>query len=185
MSRPIPTLLTGRGLRPLAELAYNRVVTHVPHNGLRVAALRRLGASLGPHCYLFGGSEVLAPQFLEIEGQVHIGRYCQIDARGGIRIGRNAVIASHCLYITADHDFDDPGFAGRLGGIEVGERVWVGSRATVLRGVTLGTGSVVAAGAVVAADVAPWTVVGGVPAQPIGTRSAEQTYEIDYGPVLY
>lgn len=96
----------GRGLRPLAELIFNRVVTHIPLNRLRVWVLRRLGARLGPHTYLFGGSEVLAPEELTIDGQVHIGRFCQIDARGGIHIGRNVVIASHTLLITADHDPD-------------------------------------------------------------------------------
>lgn len=175
----------GRGLRPLAELIFNRVVTHIPLNRLRVWVLRRLGARLGPHTYLFGGSEVLAPEELTIDGQVHIGRFCQIDARGGIHIGRNVVIASHTLLITADHDPDDPTFAGRLGSITIGDRAWLGSRSTVLRGVTIGEGAVVSAGAVVIDDVAPWTIVGGVPARPLRSRSREQTYEIDYGPDLY
>jgi len=178
-------MLRGLGLREPAELVMNRVITHIPSNRLRVAALRLLGAQLGPHTYLFGSSEFLAPQHLVVDGQVHVGRYCQIDARGGIHIGRNVVIASHCLLITADHDPDDPDFAGRLGPIDVGDRAWLGSRVTVLRGVTIGEGAVAAAGSVVADDVAPWTVVGGVPARPIGTRSPDQHYEIDRGPERY
>ena len=46
----------------------------------------------------------------------------------------------------------------------IGDDVWIGVNAVVLPGVTIGTGAVVAAGAVVADDVAPNTVVGGVPA---------------------
>lgn len=171
--------------RAALELLFNRVVTHVPANGLRVAVLRGLGASLGPHTYLFGGSEVLSPQNLAIARNCHIGRFCQIDARGGISIGANVVIASHTLLVTADHDHQDPTFPGRLGPIHIGDRAWVASRATVLRGVTIGAGAVVAAGAVVTEDVDPWTVVGGVPARPIGERSREQRYEIDYGPSFY
>jgi acetyltransferase-like isoleucine patch superfamily enzyme len=53
--------------------------------------------------------------------------------------------------------------------VRVGDRVWIGTGAMVLKGVTIGDGAVVAAGALVAADVAAGTVVGGVPARPLGT----------------
>lgn len=171
--------------REAAELLMNRLVTHIPHNGLRVASLRALGMRSGDHTYLFGGSEFLAPQNLELAGKCHIGRSCQVDARGGIRVGENVVIASHVLLITADHDLQAPDFAGRLGRIEIADRVWIASRAVVTRGVTIGEGAVVAAGAVVLNDVPPWTVVGGVPARPIGTRNPEQSYEILSGPQWY
>jgi len=49
--------------------------------------------------------------------------------------------------------------------IHIGKNVWIGANATVLAGVTIGDGAVVAAGAVVTKDVAPNTVVGGVPAK--------------------
>lgn len=172
-------------LRFPLELVYNRVVTHIPFNPLRIWWLRRLGARLGDHVYLFGSSEVLAPEGLEISGNCHIGRYSQIDARGGIRLGRNVVIAGHCLLITADHNPDDSGFMGRLGEIVIEDRVWIGSRATILKNVTIGEGAVVAAGATVTRDVPPWSIVAGVPAVIIGTRSSTQTYEIDYGPTWY
>ena len=171
--------------REIAELLYNRLVTHVPYNRLHVGCLRALGAELGPHVYLFGGSEVIAPQSLRIAGNCHIGRNCQIDARGGIRIGRNVVIASFAVLVTADHDVQHPLFPGQLGPIQIGDRVWLGSRVTVLKGVQLGEGSVAAAGSVVATDVEPWSIVGGVPARVIGHRSPEQHYEIDYGPAFY
>ena len=174
-----------RCLRTTLELLYNRVVTHVPFNPLRVWWLRRLGARIGDHVYLFGSSEVLQPAGLEIAGNCHIGRYSQIDARGGIRIGTNVVIAGHCLLITADHDPQDRGFKGRLGTIAIEDRVWIGSRATILKGVTLGEGAVVAAGATVTRDVPPWSIAAGVPATVVGKRSSVQSYQIDYGPTWY
>ena len=175
----------GRVLRPMAELFFNRVLTHVPVNALRVRFLAFLGATLGAHTYLFSSSEYLAPENLRIAGQVHVGRFCQIDARGGIEIGENVVIASHVLLITADHDPDDPMFPGRFGSIRIHDRVWIGSRATVLQGVAIGEGAVVSAGSVVVDDVPPWTIVGGVPARPLRRRNEVQTYELDYGPKLY
>ena len=56
---------------------------------------------------------------------------------------------------------------GTLAPIVVGDGVWIGSGATLLAGVTVGAGAVVAAGAVVTRDVAPHTVVAGIPARPV------------------
>jgi len=171
--------------RAVAELLYNRLLTHVPNNPMRLGYLRALGLSAGPHVYLFAGSEIIAPRSIQIAGNCHIGRFCQLDGRGGISIGRNVVIASHTLLITADHDPDDASFAGRLAPITIGDRCWIASRVTVLKGVTVGSGAVISAGAVVSRDVEPWTVVAGVPARKIGERSRQQSYEISFGPIWY
>lgn len=55
----------------------------------------------------------------------------------------------------------------------VGNDVWIGGGAHILRGVTVGDGAVVAAGAVVTEDVEPYTIVGGVPAKVIGRRCSK------------
>lgn len=52
----------------------------------------------------------------------------------------------------------------------IGNDVWVGSNSVILSGVKIGTGAVIAAGAVVTKNVAPYTIVGGVPARPLKTR---------------
>ena len=54
--------------------------------------------------------------------------------------------------------------------ITIGDGVWLGARAIILPGVTIGEGAVVAAGAVVTKDVEPWAVVGGNPAKFIKKR---------------
>ena len=58
----------------------------------------------------------------------------------------------------------------REGRVVIGHDVWIGHGATILPGVTVGDGAVIGAGAVVSRDVAPYTIVGGVPAKLIRER---------------
>ena len=51
--------------------------------------------------------------------------------------------------------------------IHIGNHVWIGTRATILKGVDIGEGAIIAAGAVVTHDVPPHSIVGGVPAKVI------------------
>ena len=70
------------------------------------------------------------------------------------------------------------------GDIVVGDDVWIGARATILSGVTIGQGAIVAAGAVVTKDVPPYSIVAGIPARVIKYRFDESIRErlekIDY-----
>ena len=73
-----------------------------------------------------------------------------------------------------DRDF----FADRRGDrVIVGNDVWIGHAAILLPGITVGDGAVIAAGAVVSRDVAPYTIVGGVPARPIRKRFDDSVAE--------
>ncbi len=74
----------------------------------------------------------------------------------------------------------DSRFRGFAEPIVTENDVWVATGAMVLAGVRIGRGAVVAAGAVVNRDVEPFTVVGGVPAKPIGDRPEDLDYELDY-----
>lgn len=58
--------------------------------------------------------------------------------------------------------------------IVVEDDVWIGHGALILPGVRIGKGSVVAAGAVVTGDIAPYAIVGGIPARQLGTRFATE-----------
>jgi acetyltransferase-like isoleucine patch superfamily enzyme len=120
---------------------------------------------------------------VEIGNRTHIGGGSLLDAAVEIVVGDDVLIAFGVLLI--DHDSHSLDFAHRSGdvadwisgrkdwthvdrgAIHIENKVWVGTRAMVLKGVRLGEGCVVAAGAVVTQDVAPWTLVAGVPARSI------------------
>lgn len=65
----------------------------------------------------------------------------------------------------------------RADAITVGHDAWIGHGATVLPGVTVGDGAVVGAGAVITKDVAPYTIVVGVPARPIRERKTAERFQ--------
>ena len=86
------------------------------------------------------------------------------------------------MLITSNHLKDDPYFGVEDKPITIEDYAWVGSRATVLPGVTIGRGAVVAAGAVVTKDVPAYAVVGGVPAKVIGERAKDLRYNLSFQP---
>lgn len=91
---------------------------------------------------------------------------CRFQDWGGIVVGDDCLIGHGCTLCTIDHD-SDPNRRGDMTtkSIRIGDKVWIGANATVLPGVTVGDGAIIAAGAVVTKDVAPNTIVGGVPAK--------------------
>lgn len=108
---------------------------------------------------------------LTVGDHVAIGPYNFLSAFGGsLRIGDWCMMGPFVSFHTVDHGTELGAGPMRLqpgvpGDIVVGEDVWLGAGAVVLKGVTIGDGAVIAAGAVVAADVEPNAIVGGVPAR--------------------
>ncbi len=81
-----------------------------------------------------------------------------------IRLGRNVAVAEDVLMRDSDNHSVSGGRGLVSAPIIIGDDVWIGSRAIILKGVTIGAGAVVAAGAVVTKDVPARTLVAGVPA---------------------
>ena len=136
---------------------------------------------------IYFGAEIREPYKLKIgEGSI-IGDRAVLDARNGISIGANVNLSTEVHIWTEQHDHRDPDFKCNSDDsfrVVIEDRAWLGPRTTILHGVTIGEGAVVAAGAVVTKDVAPYTIVGGVPAKKIGERTHDLRYEFsgDYIP---
>ena len=120
---------------------------------------------------------------IRIGSRSEINHGCDVDVLQSLTLGDDVLIAAQ-VYI-ADHDAHNPDWTLRANDhldrregrkdwsvvphapVRIEDKAWIGRRAMVLKGVTIGTGAIVAAGAVVTRSVEPWTVVAGVPAQPI------------------
>jgi acetyltransferase-like isoleucine patch superfamily enzyme len=171
--------MRGRIVLALVRYLTNYVVARVPVYAVRYAWYRRaLGMRIGE------GSTLLMDQYIYIRGRarpggpgITIGRrsiinqQCCLDGRGGLTIGDYVNVSAGVWILTDSHDMHDPLFREVLAPVMIGNHAWIGSRALILPGVTIGEGAVVAAGAVVTSDVEPYAVVAGVPARPIATRS--------------
>ncbi len=135
------------------------------------------GIEVGENTYVMHHAELHVYNFRNLEQSgIWIGRNCIVGeysvfrGQGGIVIGDNVIIGPHVQIMAVDHVFDDPtrpileqGL--RAFGVTVEDDAWIGAGAIVLDGVRIGRGAVVGAGAVVTRDVAPHTVVAGVPAR--------------------
>ena len=170
--------------RYLLAAWFNSFGTHVPSRRLRIAWLRLLGVRIGSRSSVFMGTTVFGHQQLVIGDRCVVAERCVLDARGGVVIEDDVVLASDVQLRTAKHDVASPTFADCYDPIRLRRYTWLGTRSMVLGGVTVGIGGVAAAGAVVTADVADYTVVGGVPAKPVGERARDLDYDPTYRPPL-
>ncbi len=114
---------------------------------------------------------------IEIGKSVYVNHNCEVIAKNeSVTIGDETIIGMNTLITTAQHGFASKKISiGRqkesYKPVSIGEHVWIGANVTILMGVSIGKGAIVAAGAVVTKDVAPYVIVGGVPAKFIKKRT--------------
>jgi len=137
---------------------------------LRALLLRAMGARIGSNCFIRGTLQVQEGFDLTLGSEVFINAGCCLDASASITLEDRVQVSYQVTFVTGGHEIGPR--TCRAGAhapapIRVGAGAWIGARATILPGVVIGAGAVVAAGAVVVRDVAPDTLVAGVPARPI------------------
>lgn len=128
--------------------------------------------SLGSDVSIGRGVQIVAQQGrINIHDNVHIGDGCILVCRSGIDIGAETLIAEYVVIRDQDHETSSrpvrhAGF--RTAPVRIGRDVWLGCKATVLRGVTICDGAVVGAHALVRSDVPAGMLAVGVPARVVG-----------------
>ena len=157
----------------------------LPFHTLRLVLYRHvLGIYIGDYTSIHRGCRFYCPSAIEIGEHTVINRDVLLDGRTGLKIGHNVSISEGTVILTLEHNPNSPTFENRGAPVYIGDHVFVGARAMVLPGVTIGQGAVVAAGAVVTHDVAPFAIVAGVPARLIGHRRQDLAYTLDYSKFL-
>jgi phosphonate metabolism protein (transferase hexapeptide repeat family) len=150
-------------------------------------------AEIGRRCEVLANSRV---EYASLGDYSYLGENCDV---AGATIGKFTAIANSVRIGAPNHPMDRPSqhrftycpeyyeatasrdrdfFAARRAArVMIGHDCWIGHAAIILPDVTVGDGAVIAAGAVVSRNVAPYTVVGGVPARPIRKRFSDAVAE--------
>jgi len=140
---------------------------------LRVAALRRFGATIGDGVIMRPRTRVKFPWKLEIGDDCWIGEGVWIHNQDQLTIGHDVVISQETMLTTGSHAHRrDMALITRPLVIEPG--AWVTSRCIVTGGVTLGRSCLVGPASVVSSDVAPNRIVAGNPAMDRGQRFPDE-----------
>lgn len=156
----------------VGQLLYNMVITYLPSHHLRLAYLRAFGAKIGKGSSVNRGTTILDIEFLTIGEDCCVGARCMLDARAGLYLGDNVILASDVHMLGGGHDINHPDFLPVPNPTVVEDYVWIASRAMTLP-CHIGRGAVVAAQAVVIKDVGALEIVGGNPARVIAKRDPE------------
>ena len=160
----------------MMESIFLPLANHLPRfnffDRVRVQLLRLAGMRLGKHTSIWGP---LTVRPIGAAKNIEIGKntFLNTEIRFGVPvekviIGDFVQIGPRVSFETVSHDL-----IPKIGGlrasyskpIEVCDYVWIGAGSIITQGVTIGEGAVVAAGALVTKDVAPYTLVGGIPAR--------------------
>ena len=139
---------------------------------VRAALMRAAGFRVGRGAILcdipkiYGGRDLA--NLFTIGAHTFINVGCHFDVFDRIDIGDDVAFGQEVMILTTTHEIGPPEHraATRVHGpVQIGAGAWIGARATILPSVTVGAGAIVGAGALVNRDVAPNTIVAGVPAR--------------------
>lgn len=161
----------------------NGFISHFPFHVIRNIFYRGLFKKLGRKNSFLMGFEVRMPGNIEIGNNNVFNKNVFLDGRGGkLIIGNNVDIAQETNIWTLDHEVNSGDHTTTGKNTIIEDHVWIGSRVTILPGVTIGRGAVIGSCALVTRDVPSMAIVGGVPAKVIGTRINDLNYTLYYRP---
>lgn len=166
-------------LRILSLVVYYSVLMHLPSRSfgpfgvrLREIAARRIFRSCGKNINIASEVRFGRGNRLSIGDRSGIGERGYIVCMNDVTIGSDVMIGPEVMILTGGHDYSDPALTlidqrTVSAPVVINDDVWIGARALILPGVTVGTRAVIAAGSVVTRDVPSGTIVAGNPARTI------------------
>lgn len=123
------------------------------------------------------------PSRIRIGDYVHIEPRGFLEGKGGLEIEDHVIIAPEVVILTSLHRYKEAHMVpydqiDLLKPVKIERCVWIGMRAMILPGVTIGEGAIIGAGALVTKSCGPGTILGGNPAVKIGERDMNVYYDL-------
>ena len=146
------------------------VWTPKPANAWRLFWLKLFGAKVLGRPFVHQRARIQIPWNLTLHNKSCLGDRANVYTLGEIEIFENATIGQEVYLSTGTHAFDRESMNLITSKITIQANVFIGARAFIMPGITIGEYSIVGACSVVTKDVEPWTVVGGNPAKFIKVR---------------
>ena len=137
-----------------------------------------MGVKIGKNLKTLPITTIENPAGVTIGDNVWISKNVALYASNGIKIGNDVIIAKDVSLISGDHDFSQKNLRINEQGmktdkipITIGNDVWIGEKAIILKKVSVGDGCIIGAGSVVTKDLPPFSIAAGNPARIIKTRN--------------
>jgi putative colanic acid biosynthesis acetyltransferase WcaF len=135
--------------------------------------LRLFGAKIGTGVYIKPGIRVKFPWYLEVGEYTWLGEDVWIDNLAAVRIGPHCCVSQGAYFCTGNHDWSATNMKLFRKPIVCGRGSWVGAKAILCPGVTVGMGAIATAGSVVTRDIPAMEVHCGNPAQFVRQRTLQ------------
>ena len=161
-------------MRKLYQFLFIKLIRHTPENWghMRTFFVRKYAKFVGEGVRI--GRKCFVHKNTQIGDYSGVGYACEIN--NGVTIGRDVMMGPYVIIYTQNHCTSNPDIPMRKQGMRelqpviIEDDVWVGARAIILPGVTIGKGSVIGAGAVVSKNVPPYSVFVGNPGRVVKNR---------------
>jgi putative colanic acid biosynthesis acetyltransferase WcaF len=144
--------------------------TPKPANPWRLFWLRTFGAKIDGTPFVHQRARIAIPSNLTLHDRACLGDRANAYSLGEIEIGARATIAQEAYLSTGSHDFAQSSMPLVTAKITIGEDAFIGARAFILPGITIGARSVVGAGSVVTRDIPEGTIAAGNPCKVLRPR---------------
>jgi putative colanic acid biosynthesis acetyltransferase WcaF len=141
--------------------------TPKPLNPWRLLWLRLFGARIEGRPFVHQRARIALPWRLTLRDRACLGDRAHAYSLGPIELQAGATVAQEAYLCAATHAFENPALPLLTAPIVIGEHAFIGARAFILPGVTIGARAVVGACAVVTRDVPPGITAAGNPARPL------------------
>lgn len=141
-----------------------------PFMGFKILLLKIFGAKIGKGLIIKNNVIIKFPWYLTVGDNCWIGENVWIDNIDKVTICSNVCISQGAMLLTGNHDYTDPKMPYRNAPITIKDGAWIGAKAIVCPGISVGECAILTVGSIATKNLEPFGIYQGTPAQKIRQR---------------